>query len=111
MTRPGQLASGTVWFAALARGHEQAGDRPVLVVSSHFHLDLTGGALVTVLPVTSRYRSGWLHRVQLGDSSWVITEQLRTIATSRLRRRTPELDPDRDALTDVRRVLAAMLDQ
>ncbi|WP_416211116.1 type II toxin-antitoxin system PemK/MazF family toxin [Frankia sp. Cr2] len=48
-----------------ARGREQAGQRPVLVVSSRFHLALTGGALVSVLPLTTRERPGWVHRVRI----------------------------------------------
>ncbi|MEV4507722.1 type II toxin-antitoxin system PemK/MazF family toxin [Dactylosporangium sp. NPDC049525] len=41
-----------VWWVDLdpTEGREHAGRRPVLVVSSAFHLRLTGEALVTVLP-------------------------------------------------------------
>ena len=37
---------------------KQGKDRPGLVVSSEFHLNLTGRALVTVLPLTSVQRPG-----------------------------------------------------
>ncbi len=106
------LTPGGVWFADLdpTQGREQAGDRPVLIVSSAFHLELTSGAVATVLPLTSVHRPGWVHRVQIGAASWVITDQVRTIATRRLRRRAPELDPGADALAEVRRALTAMLD-
>lgn len=111
MSRP-ELAPGTVWFADLdpTRGREQAGDRPVLLVSSAFHLELTAGDVATVLPLTSAHRPGWVHRVQIGEASWVITEQVRTIATGRLRRRAAELDPAEAELAEVRRALAHMLD-
>jgi mRNA interferase MazF len=78
-----------VWWAELdpTVGNEQAGRRPVLVVSSPFHLALTAQALVTVLPITSRHRPTWAHRVPVqfnGRTSYVITEQVRTVAQSRL---------------------------
>lgn len=103
---------GTVWFADLnpTQGREQAGDRPVLIVSSSFHLELTGGDIATVLPMTSVHRPGWVHRVRIGESSWVITDQVRTIATRRLRRRAVDLDPAEAELVDVRRALRMMID-
>ncbi|GAB2763410.1 hypothetical protein GCM10027174_45160 [Salinifilum aidingensis] len=106
------LVPGTVWFADLdpTQGHEQAGDRPVLIVSSAFHLELTGGDMATVLPLTTTRRPGWVHRIRLGQTSWVITEQVRTLATRRLRCRAAELDPDAEEYAEVRRALAHMLD-
>lgn len=103
---------GTVWFADLnpTQGREQAGDRPVLIVSSAFHLELTGGDIATVLPMTSVHRPGWVHRVPIGESSWVITDQVRTIATRRLRRRATDLDPAEVEFVEVRRALRMMID-
>lgn len=106
------IEPGSVWFCDFepVRGREQGKDRPALVVSSAFHLRLTGGALVTVLPLTSVERPGWLHRVPIGASGgWVITEQVRTIARQRFRRPAPELAPSQDELAEIRRVLAKML--
>ncbi len=101
-----------MWFCAFdpVRGHEQGKDRPALVVSSAFHLHLTGGALVSVLPLTSVERPGWLHRVPVaaGDG-WVITEQVRTLAAQRFRRPAPEITLSRDELAEVQRVFAKML--
>lgn len=111
LSRP-PIAPGSVWFCHLdpVRGREQGKDRPVLVVSSAFHLQLTGGALVSVLPLTSRERPGWLHRVPVGGGvGWVITEQLRTIAAQRFRRRAPEITLSDGELAEVQRVLAKML--
>lgn len=112
MSHPDGLAPGTVWFADLdpTQGREQAGDRPVLIVSSSFHLELTAGDVATVLPLTSVCRPGWVHRVQISENSWVITDQVRTIATRRLRRRALDLDPAEAELAEVRRALTAMLD-
>ncbi|MBC3192065.1 type II toxin-antitoxin system PemK/MazF family toxin [Pseudonocardia sp. C8] len=92
------------------RGREQGKDRPALVVSSQFHLDLTMGHLVSVLPLTSVERRGWRHRVHVASAGgWVITEQVRTVSAGRFRRRAPELALSEDELEEVRRVLTHML--
>lgn len=54
MTSPGR---GEVWLAALdpVRGHEQAGTRPVLIVSDDLFNRGPAG-LVIALPITSRLR-------------------------------------------------------
>lgn len=101
-----------VWFVDFdpVRGHEQGKDRPALVVSSAFHLEITGGSLIAVLPLTSRERSGWLHRPHLkAADGWVITEQVRTVSAQRFRRPAPELAPTDEELATVRRILARML--
>lgn len=99
-----------MWFCDFVRGREEGKDRPALVVSSAFHLRLTGGALVSVLPLTSIERSGWLHRVPVAvGGSWVITEQVRTIAVQRFRRPASEITPSDDELGQVQRMLAKML--
>jgi len=100
-----------VWFCDFepVRGREQGKDRPALVVSSAFHLSLTGGALVSVLPLTSVERPGWLHRVPFAGGGWVITEQVRTLSAQRFRRPAPELALTGEELAEVQRVLARML--
>ncbi|MGB3184608.1 MAG: type II toxin-antitoxin system PemK/MazF family toxin [Ornithinimicrobium sp.] len=107
-----QIDPGSVWFCDFdpVRGHEQGKDRPAVVVSSEFHLNLTGRALVTVLPLTSVQRPGWLHRVRVGaGGGWVITEQVRTLAAQRLRRPAPEIALSNNELDEVQRVLGRML--
>lgn len=101
-----------MWFCDFepVRGHEQGKDRPALVVSSAFHLNLTGRALVTVLPLTTVQRPGWLHRISVNaGGGWVITEQVRTLTAQRLRRHAPEIALSKDELDEVQRVLARML--
>lgn len=103
---------GAVWFCDFnpVRGREQGKDRPALVVSSSFHLRLTGGALISVLPLTSVERTGWLHRVHVAAAGgWVITEQVRTVSVQRFRRPVPEIALTDDELTEVRRILSRML--
>jgi mRNA interferase MazF len=106
------IAPRQVWFVDFdpARGHEQGKDRPALVVSSRFHLDVTLGHLVSVLPLTSVERRGWMHRVHVGaGGGWIITEQIRTVAATRFRRYAPEITLSEDELDEVRHVLAQML--
>lgn len=111
MSQP-QIEPGHVWFVDFepVRGREQGKDRPALVVSSRFHLDLTMGHLVTVLPLTSVERRGWLHRIHVAaGGGWVITEQIRTVSAERLRRYAPEITLAEGELDEVRHVLTQML--
>ncbi|MFS0704043.1 type II toxin-antitoxin system PemK/MazF family toxin [Cellulomonas sp. 179-A 9B4 NHS] len=86
------LRRGTVAWADLApaRGRQEDGHRPVLVVASRQYLE-TVTTVVVVLPVTAVDR-GWSNhvplrgRVGLGRPSWAMTEQPRTIARERLSR-------------------------
>lgn len=102
---------GQVWFVDFdpVRGREQGKDRPAIIVSSRFHLRMTGGQLVSVLPLTGVERPGWLHRVSIGTRGWVITEQIRTVSLDRFRRFAAELAPSKDELDQVRQVLGQML--
>jgi len=103
-----------VWWADLdpTQGREQAKKRPVIVVSSAFHLALTAGQLVTVLPLATVERPGWKHHVRIDSlrkTGWAITEQTRTISAARLDSR-PVGRLTADEITEVRRVLARMID-
>lgn len=112
MTAAPAIEPGQVWFVDFdpVRGHEQGRDRPALVVSSRFHLELTHRNLVCVLPLTSVERRGWLHRVQISSGGgWVITEQIRIVSVGRFRRYAPEIALTAIELDEVRRVLAEML--
>ncbi|UUT36445.1 type II toxin-antitoxin system PemK/MazF family toxin [Microbacterium elymi] len=84
------LTPGTIAWAALdpIRGREQAGHRPVLVVSSLGHL-AAATTLAIVLPVTSKDR-GWPNHVVvtgpagLDRPSWIMTEHPGTLSRERL---------------------------
>lgn len=110
---PGRpIEPGQVWFVDFdpIRGREQGKDRPALVVSSRFHLDLTLGQLVSVLPLTSVERRGWMHRIQVASSGgWIITEQIRTVSVKRFRRYAPEIALSGSEQDEVRQMLARML--
>ncbi|MHB1066121.1 MAG: type II toxin-antitoxin system PemK/MazF family toxin [Candidatus Nanopelagicales bacterium] len=92
------LESGAVVWAELgpSAGREQGGRRPVVVISSPDHLDLVD-SLVTVIPCTSRDR-GWPNHVALAGQTGLdrltlaMTEQVRTIARSRVVERAGTVD-------------------
>jgi mRNA interferase MazF len=104
-----------IWWFDLdpSAGHEQSGKRPAVIVSSQFHLKLTGEALITVLPLTTRERPQWLHRVRIElpgkRTGWAITEQIRTISRKRLVGRTPIGRLTDNQISDVRTILGQML--
>jgi mRNA interferase MazF len=105
-----------VWWADLepVAGREQGKARPVIVVSSTFHVRLVRGELLSVLPLTTVERPGWLHRVEIAlpgrKRGWVITEQVRTLSATRLTGAKPIGKLDGDQIDAVRTVLAKMLD-
>src|SRR4051812_34654550 len=85
------LNRGDVWFGSLnpVRGHEQAGARPLLIISVNaFHQGSSG--LVTVLPITKTRRSIPFHLpIESGEGgllapSSILCDQLRTLTTERL---------------------------
>lgn len=105
-----------IWWLDLdpTQGREQAGQRPALVVSSRFHLALTSGALVSVLPLTTRERPTWIHRVRIEipgkRTGWAITEQIRTVSATRLTGRGPIYRLRPEQVAEVKSVLRQMLD-
>lgn len=77
-----------VWMSPdVTVGREQGGRRPALVVSGHDYL-ATVDTLAIVVPITSVDR-GWPNHVPvegsaLSQSSWAMTEQVRTISRERI---------------------------
>ncbi len=110
------VAPWQIWWANLdpAVAHEQAGTRPVLVVSSAFHLRLTRGTVVTVIPLTTRERPYLMHRVRIDIPSkrvsYAITEQQRTVAADRLVGNDPMYELTPNQVSDVGNVLRRMTD-
>lgn len=108
------IAPGQVWFVDFepVRGREQGKDRArvgcLLAVPPRSHT--RPPHLVSVLPLTSVERRGWVHRVHVrSGGGWVITEQVRTVSSDRFRRYTPEIALSDAEPDDVRRVLSQML--
>jgi len=102
-------ARGEVWMVDLdpARGHEQAGRRPALVVSvDPFNHGPAG--LVMVPPITSKAKSIPLH-VQIKppeggvkSASYIKCENVRSVAKERLARRMGVISPTAQAEVDDR---------
>jgi len=88
-----RILRGEIYWADLspARGHEQAGERPVLIISHDVFNERSG--TVIVLPITSQLQRFGLplamaiESVRLAKPSWVKISQIRTISTQRLGRR------------------------
>jgi mRNA interferase MazF len=105
-----------VWWVDLNPivGREQAGTRPAIIVSSRFHLALTGGALMNVLPMTTRERPGWMHRIRIDipdrPVGYAITEQVRTVARTRVSGNSPLYTLSAEQVLAVRTVLSKMID-
>jgi mRNA interferase MazF len=92
---------GEVWVATLdpVAGHEQAGRRPVLVISVDA-FNANPAELATVLPITTNKRQV-MGRIAvrppnggLASESRVICEQCRTVSHERLVQRLGMLDAD-----------------
>ncbi|MGH3471371.1 MAG: type II toxin-antitoxin system PemK/MazF family toxin [Nocardioidaceae bacterium] len=93
-------------------GSEQAGRRPVLMVSSDDAIAAIPN-VVTTIPVTTRDR-GWATHVRISGAttgltqpSWALCEQVRTISTQRIAARLGVVDAD--TLAGVTRVLRYLL--
>lgn len=74
-------------------GKEQAGHRPAVVISGPTYLEVVTD-LAVVVPVTRTAR-GWENHVHLASlESWAMTEQVRTIARSRITRISGTVTPE-----------------
>ncbi len=95
-----RIPRGEVRWADLGpvRGHEQAGRRPVLVISQDVFNERSGTAIVVA--ITSRpQRAGFPLSLELDPDlmpmrSWVKMGQVRSLPTERLGRRLCSLDPE-----------------
>lgn len=88
-----RILRGDVLWAALdpVRGREQAGRRPVLVLS-HEVFNERSGTVIAVAISSEAPRAGYPLTVALGSEelpkkSWVKVSQIRTLSTARLGRR------------------------
>ena len=88
-----RILRGEVRWADLnpTRGHEQAGERPVLVLS-HDVFNERSGTVIAVALTSQEPRAGFpltmeLRTARLPKRSWVKTSQIRTLSTERIGRR------------------------
>lgn len=88
-----RILRGEVRWADLnpVRGHDQAGERPVLVLS-HDVFNERSGTVIAVALTSQEPRAGYpltleLTSAKLPKRSWVKTSQIRTLSTERIGRR------------------------
>ena len=96
-----RVLRGDVRWADLSpvRGHEQAGRRPVVVIS-HDIFNERSGTVIAMALTSQPQRAGFpltleLEGVKLPKKSWVKISQIRTLSRERLGRRLGRLDPER----------------
>lgn len=94
------ILRGEIRWADLspARGREQAGARPVLVLS-HDVFNQRSGTVIAVAVTSQPQRAGFpltleLTAARLPKQSWVKISQIRTLATERLGRRIGRASPE-----------------
>jgi len=95
-----RVLRGEILWADLdaTRGHEQAGSRPVLVVS-HDVFNQRSGTVIALAVTSNEPSAGFpltleLHSVRLPKRSWVKMGQVRTLSTERLGKRLARLAPE-----------------
>ncbi len=99
-----RILRGEIYWAGLdpARGHEQAGHRPVVIISHDVFNDRSGTVIAMAItsqpqkagfPLTHELKSG-----NLPKQSWVKINQVRTLSTSRLGERIGQIEPEEISL-------------
>ena len=94
------ILRGDVVWADLnsARGHEQAGMRPVVVLS-HDIFNQRSGTVIALAVTSQPQRAGFpltmeLTKVRLPKRSWVKISQIRTLSVDRLGKRLGRVTPE-----------------
>lgn len=95
-----RILRGEIYWADLnpARGREQAGKRPVLVLSQDVFNDRSGTVIAVAL-TSQEPRAGFPLTLELGASklpkrSWVKISQVRTLSSERLGARIGRASPE-----------------
>jgi mRNA interferase MazF len=109
-----QILRGDIYWADLdpARGHEQAGQRPVPVLSNDIFNQRSG--TVIALALTSQpQRAGFPLTLELADAnlpkkSWVKISQIRTLSVQRLSHKIGRAKPEQVdmAMTGLNQIVA-----
>ena len=95
-----RILRGDIYWADLnpTKGHEQAGVRPVVIISHDVFNNKSGTVIAMALtgqspragfPLTYKLESG-----DLPEESWVKISQVRTISTSRLENKVGQVDSE-----------------
>ncbi len=106
------ILKGEIYWADLGpiKGHEQAGERPVLVIS-HDVFNEHSGTVIAVALTSQPPKAGFPLTLELDDpslpkKSWVKIGQVRTLSTERLGKKITrlsdkELDPVIEGLNEI----------
>lgn len=86
--------AGEVWYAFLdpTLGHEQSGNRPVVVISANWFNSATDSRLVLVIPLTRTDKPYPTHvpisanEANLSTDSWAMCEQIRAVSFERFKK-------------------------
>ena len=99
-----RILRGELYWADLnpVRGHEQAGHRPVVVIS-HDIFNSRSGTVIAMAITGQPQRAGFplTHELKSGSlpkQSWVKISQVRTLSTFRLGERIGQVDPEETSL-------------
>ncbi len=95
-----RILRGNIHWADLdpVRGHEQAGRRPVVVVS-HDVFNARSGTVIAMAITSQSQSAGFplvleIRSAKLPKQSWVKISQIRTLSTERIGRRIDRLAPE-----------------
>jgi mRNA interferase MazF len=95
-----QILRGDIRWADLnpVRGREQAGIRPVLILS-HDIFNERSGTVIAIAITSQPQRAGFpltfeLKTTDLPKRSWVKISQIRTLTTERIRKRIDRVSPE-----------------
>lgn len=96
----GRILRGEIYWADLnpVRGREQAGRRPVLIISQDI-FNQKSGTVIAIAITSKQPRAGFpltlrLKTTKLPRPSWVKIGQIRTLSTERLGKRIDMVDPE-----------------
>jgi len=94
------ILRGDIWWGALdpVQGHEQAGTRPVLIIS-HDVFNARSGTVIALAMTSQAPSAGYPLTYLLPDGtlpqrSWVKISQIRTLSVERLRNRVGHVTPE-----------------
>jgi mRNA interferase MazF len=95
-----RILRGEVIWAQLnpTRGHEQTGQRPVVVLSADI-FNARSGTVIAMALTSQPQRAGFpltheVKSIKLGKPSWVKISQIRTLSVQRLGRKLGRLAPE-----------------
>lgn len=99
-----RILRGDIFWADLnpTKGNEQAGHRPVLIIS-HNVFNERSGTVIAMALTSQPQRAGFpltleLERKGLPKKSWIKISQIRTLSTQRIEKRLGRVSPEELAL-------------